>query len=317
MQNKRYDITQCALYKCKSKRRLAKLLNVDYDTLVSIQGIISYYTFKTNKKGTSEKRDITAPNSELKKIQKRVLILLQRVIRPGWLISSEKGKSYIDNGKAHLGCQYALMVDIKKFYDNCGRESVYLFFVNKLKTSTDVAEILADITTLDKKIPTGCPTSQIMAYYAYSDMFYEIAQTATKHTCVFTLYVDDMTFSSANPFDKDKLCSDIDRVLRKYGHKPKYKKVRYYSSKESKPITGTIVTPDNKLDIPNSLQNKVYDGFKDIKALAEGIEIDCETTKKIATLCGQIQAAKNIDSGRFQEIGRIVKRKWKGAICPK
>ena len=307
MLNKKYDITQCALYKCRSKKRLANLLNLSYETLASIDSVVSYHKFRMYKSGTTEKREITAPNNDLKRVQKRILVLLQRVTRPSWLLSGEKGKSYIDNGKAHIDSRFALMVDIRKFYENCGRESVYRFFREKLKVAPDIAEVLTDITTHDMIIPTGCPTSQILAYYAYCDMFEEIAETAAEHKCVFTLYVDDMTFSSPSPFNKDKLCSEVDRVLRKYGHRPKYEKTKYYSKGDTKPITGTIVTPDNQLDIPNSLQSKVFNGFKELKVLTLDSDINEETVRKYSTVCGQIQAANSIDSGRFREIGRIMR----------
>ena len=38
-------------------------------------------------------------------------------------------------------------------------------------TSPDVSKILADITTLDKKTSTGTPTSQLISFHAYEDMF--------------------------------------------------------------------------------------------------------------------------------------------------
>lgn len=63
--------------------------------------------------------------------------------------------------------KYVLTVDIKKFYDNCTREPVYQFFVQKLKTSPDVAKKLTDIIPCNGGIPTGCPTSQIMIFYTY------------------------------------------------------------------------------------------------------------------------------------------------------
>jgi len=270
--------------------------------------MISYHKFKTEK-GTPKERDITAPNNGLKKVQKRILVLLRRVVRPYWLVSGEKGKSYIDNGKMHLSCKYALMIDIRKFYDNCGREPVYRFFSVKLKTSPDVAKVLTDITTFEDKIPTGCPTSQLIAYYAYSDMFNEIAAVARVFGCTFTLYVDDMTFSSTNPFPVRKLRSEVDKVLRKYGHRPKYRKVKYYGKDDAKPITGTVITPTNRLDVPNKLQNKVYCGFKEIQAFDADSLLDTESQKmlekKLSTLRGQLQASKNINASRFREIGRI------------
>ena len=62
-----------------------------------------------------EKRNITAPNRRIKEIQTRILQLLQKVERPEWLISGEKGKCYIDNGKKRIHSNYFLTMDIKKF----------------------------------------------------------------------------------------------------------------------------------------------------------------------------------------------------------
>ena len=117
-----------------------------------------------------------------------------------------------------------------------------------------------------------------------------------------------MTFSAKEPFDINRMKNEVDCILRKYGHKPKYKKVKYYSKNDPKPITGTIVTKDNTLVAPNKLQEKVYKGFQDIKNL----DIDDnseETIKKIAALQGRIQASRNIEKNKkFPEIERITKQ---------
>lgn len=104
-------------------------------------------------------------------------------------------------------------------------------------------------------MPTGCPTSQIIAYYAYEDMFEEVNCITKQNNCVFTLYVDDMTFSSFLPFDLYKICDTVNSVLRKYGHRLKVSKTKYCSQKDFKLITGVAVTPDNKLKTSNNLQN--------------------------------------------------------------
>ena len=302
---KKYDITQCALYKCRTRKRLEYLLRLDPGGLKMIDGIIGYHKFEIDKKHSDEKREITAPDKTLKGIQRRILYLLQRVIRPEWLISGEKQKCYIDNGKAHLNGKYVLTIDIKKFYDNCTREPVYQFFVQKLKTSPDVAEILTNIITYNGGIPTGCPTSQIMAFYAYSDMFSEIFDLAKQHGCKFTLYVDDMTFSSKEPFSSHQLSQMIDRVLRKYGHKPKYPKVKYYGPSDYKPVTGTVVTPEHSLAVPNGLQKTIYDAFQTVKPLIGVETCSEEDARQILSLKGQTQAACNIEDGKFPEIRRL------------
>lgn len=300
----KYPIDQCALYKCNRRKKLESLLTIEPGGLKDIQYAIKYRSFEIAKKHSDEKRKITAPERTLKLVQKRILSLLQRIERPSWLISGEKGKCYIDNGKAHLDSSYMLAVDIKKFYDNCHRDKVYRFFVDRMRTAPDVAKILTDIVTFDNGIPTGCPTSQLIAYYAYEEMFKQINQCAESYDCKFTLYVDDMTFSSAKPFAWEKLAQETDIILRRYGHKPKYSKVKFYSKDAAKPVTGTIVTADHLLDVPNPLQKKVYDNFQLVKGLNEQGSPE-ETIKATQTLLGQIQASRNIDPDRFPEISRL------------
>lgn len=304
---KKYDITQCALYKCNTKKKLERLLCFNSGELKSYKNIITYHQFEREKKHSIEKRLITAPGYDLKKVQKRILYLLQKINRPDWLISGEKQKCYIDNGRAHIDCRYLLTIDIRKFYDHCKREPVYRFFTQQLKTSPDVAKILTDLTTYNGGIPTGCPTSQMIAYYAYSDMFSEIYEIAQQYGCIFTLYVDDMTFSSQKPFLHRQLAEAVDRILRKYGHKPKYCKIKYYGSSEFKPITGTVVTPQNSLVVPNDLQEKIYNTFQQtVKPFLGDAEIRSEKDiNRIQSLKGQLQAARNIDVEIFPEITRL------------
>ena len=120
-----------------------------------------------------------------------------------------------------------------------------------------MASLLTDITTHNGKIPTGSPTSMMLAYYAYEDMFAGIIESNKKYDCISTVYVDDITASSQNAFNKSTLSYDISQALNRYGHKLKSKKTRHYTPKKHKLVTGTVVTPDNMLDVPNSLQKDV------------------------------------------------------------
>ena len=99
---RKYDITQCALYKCRTKKRLEHLLCLEPGGLKIIDSIIRYHKFEIDKKHSDEKREITAPDKILKAIQRRILYLLHRVIRPEWLISGEKQKCYIDLSLIHI-----------------------------------------------------------------------------------------------------------------------------------------------------------------------------------------------------------------------
>lgn len=303
---KRYPLHQCALYMCLSKKKLEQLLKLNADDASFLENMIQYHKFSIPKKDSTKLRDITAPANDLKKVQHRILRLLQRIERPQWIISGERGKSYVDNGRAHINSTYLLAADIKSFYNNCRRDYAYRFFTERLKTAPDVAKLLTDIITYEGGIPTGCPTSQIMAYYAYERMFSEIAQVAERYGCIFTLYVDDMTFSSQTPFDPKRLKREIEMILLRYGHRLNNSKVKYYGCNDAKPVTGTIVTREHRLATPNQLQKRIVTEFQSLKEQAHDQALTPEEKSRYATLQGRIYAARNIEPGIFPEIHRKV-----------
>ena len=90
-QHKKYDLNQCALYKCSNQRRLERLLFMEKYSLDKLHKLIHYYKFFQVKKDGSP-REINAPRDELKKVQKRILNLIAPIIRPDWVISGERGK---------------------------------------------------------------------------------------------------------------------------------------------------------------------------------------------------------------------------------
>ncbi|MEK5358135.1 reverse transcriptase family protein [Paenibacillus sp. FSL L8-0709] len=295
----KYKLNQCVFFKLRNKKLLAKYLKIDIESLDEIKELIHYSSFLLKVEGKKE-RNITAPNVKLKRLQKRVHELLIRVVRPDWLISGERGKSYIDNAKMHQNCKYALCMDIRSFYGNTKREYVFRFFCDQMLMSKDTAKILTDIITYTGSIPTGSPASQLIAYYAYHRMFHEIEAIAKNYGCIFSLYVDDMTFSSVQPFSASSLRRDVDIILRKYGHKPSYRKVNYYSKDKAKPITGVSISKKGELLIPNSLQKKIKRDSELI--LKKGKEL---SDKKRSSFRGRIQAARIVKKGAFPELNKL------------
>ena len=69
---KKYDITQCALYKCRTKKRLEYLLCLDLGGLKMIDSIIGYHKFEIDKKHFEEKEK-ELPLIRHLAIQRRIL----------------------------------------------------------------------------------------------------------------------------------------------------------------------------------------------------------------------------------------------------
>jgi len=303
---KKYPLEKSPLYKLSNLRKIERIIGLNKYELDKISKHITYNVFNIKKKDGRD-RPVAAPNPYLKKIQRSLYNLLSRIEKPDWLISGTKGKCYIDNAKFHQTnqSQYALTLDIKDFYPNCTRKNVFMFLSGTMKMSDDVAGTLADILTYNSGIPVGSPASQLLAFFAYKGMFEGLSSLAYRYGCVFTVYVDDLAFSSKTPFNTKALINDVVFILKINGHSIKRCKKRYYSKNEDKLFTGVVLVSDNSITVPNNLRLKIKNDKDQLIDFAEMPKQDKEKLKR--RLQGRIVSARNIDSTVYPELIRAVK----------
>ena len=99
------DLTTCKLYGVQRKRDLSNILKINCKEINKI--VNSYKPYIANK---SKKRLIEPVSSvELKKVQKRIQNLLKEIKYDSNVFSGISGRSYIDNGRLHLGCEYVVL----------------------------------------------------------------------------------------------------------------------------------------------------------------------------------------------------------------
>ena len=248
-------------------------------------------------------RHISDPKKILKNIQGQLLKLLSRIETPTYLFSGKKRKCSIDNAKDHIPCRYMTTLDIKDFYPNCSREHVYRFFRYKLKMSDDVAWTLTDLTTFKGSLPVGSPCSQLLAYWAYRDMFDEIFLYLQEHGCRLSLFVDDISISCNNPIPK-KIDLNISKILKKYKHLLKDKKTKRFYPSTPKEITGCVISPDNKLRVPNRKRKDIINKIQELKSINVS-----ELSERIPSIKGKILAAQQIEPDIFNNTLSEVKGK--------
>lgn len=141
--------TNCSLYGVQSKKRLTRLLHIKDSRFLKQDYVASLISPYLDKKG--KPRLIEPPNEELKTIQKRMKFLLGQIIVPNNIFSGIKGRSYADNATMHISAErkHLFKIDFTAFFPSISRETVYSFFFKDLCCSPDVAEILANLTTID------------------------------------------------------------------------------------------------------------------------------------------------------------------------
>lgn len=315
------DPTKSNLYKLSTKKYLMILLKVptkEYLNQNFVAKQINPY-IKANPKP----RLIEAPSDSLKKIQKNIKCELNKIEVPSNVFSGIKGKSYVDNAAIHQNCNFLFKIDLAAFFPCITRETVYNFIKVDLKTSSDIANILTNFVTIDltlcdiqepepieqfllsKGIKTtnhlisGSPASQILSYLSNRNMFDELQTFCDKNDIIMSIYVDDITFSSQHKISH-KHKEVIYKIISKHLYRLSRSKVKYYTTNYPKSVTGTVILPNGKLIIPNSLSHKVINELRNYNNNPQ----DEHSRKRLQ---GLIVAAQQTEPMKFENFYQLVR----------
>lgn len=311
----------CSLYSLSSKRVLKHLLGIDDNRLLKqayIASLVEPYVDSARKP-----RLIEPPKPELKSIQRRIKGMLYQLPVPDYVFSGIRGRSYADNAFFHAqnGSSFLFKVDLTAFFPSISRELVYNFFRNDLNCSSDIAEILANFTTIDLEksrsrdlqsvknflsdkgvtcynhLISGAPTSQLLSYLVNRKMFDELHMLAAKQGISMTVYVDDITFSSRSRISR-RFRAAVLKVIQKHNYQVSRKKTKNYTKYYPKLVTGVIIDSNGNPIIKNSLRKKIADEHKNLRQCP-----DNNASRR--RLQGLVTAARQVDRTAYPTIHKF------------
>lgn len=129
-------------------------------------------------------------------------------------------------------------------------------------------------------------------------MFNELHNLARNNGCKFSLYVDDLTFSSKAPFRNPAVFEKkVLRIVKGYGHSLSLSKTAYRGAGDVKIVTGVAITKDEISTIPNKLRHKIVEGT--------GQSCAGDASAAASTL-GRISSARMIEPHAFPEAERQI-----------
>ena len=255
------------LYNRGSKKYIASLLSTkkhtftknDLNTIIYKydEDLIVFYENKRSKKRYSKQpKDYTSKKyrrfTDVKEPRKTALKQLNKYLSelriPNYVFAKTDG-GYVKNANRHKGNTSFLLIDIASFYPNCKFKYVKIFFMSGagFKMKNDLAQRMAELVTIpsyNKKvriIPQGFPTSTLISFFSYRQMFAELNKLALEYRLIFSTYVDDVTFSTKDDkFDFESIIEKIDDILNRYGHSRKTEKTQicHLDNGECPTITG-------------------------------------------------------------------------------
>lgn len=286
------DEKQLDLFGISTLVELAEILDSSVKSLIEAtqKGYRSYYI-----QGKTKKRLIEEPNVILKLILKNLKEMLLEICDcPEYNMCWRGGNNYW-NAQAHAGQHGFVTTDISSFFTNSKACYVRKFFKEKLKISEEALNILVQMCTYRGHIPTGAPTSSILAFLVHKDLFDEIQEYMSKREITFTLYVDDITLSAKHGITREAI-KFIKSVLKKHKLEIKPEKTKFYGYKKAM-ITGFYLAQDGKISVPDSV------GYKIVSLLREKT-LEEMSKKELRKIIGLINYCQTADKRSFSATKR-------------
>jgi hypothetical protein len=270
---KRHPLDQSRFYMVQSRAKLAELFGLTRATLDEVLAIENPYSKrmheeKRKRNGKVKIRPIQEPRGPLRPIHVVVRKALSRIAPPDFLFCPVKRRSYVSNAAQHAGAKEVRTLDVQAYFASTPRVRVYWFFHKIMRCSEDVASIIAQLLTVDGHLATGSTVSPILAFFAFNDMWLEIARIAKEASSTLTVYMDDMTVSGERV--PDRVMWEIKKQI--HCRALNYHKEHRYAGGIGE-VTGTLLRKGLLL-VPNRQRKKAYETRMELGAASDPEEIE-------------------------------------------
>lgn len=242
---------------------------------------------------TPKVRTFVIPNDYAKEAQRALWGLLSEVQLSSYVFS-QRGSSYIDKARYHLGDDYLINLDIKNFFPTIHYGRIEKLF-REAGARKDLVKALVFLVTYDHHLPLGFSTSPILSNLVVADMDTSLNRYATIKKIKYSRYVDDVTLSSKNEITS-KVESRFVKIIRGSGFKINDKKTSRYGPSDKKFVLG-LALEDHTVNVTEEYISKVIGHLKTIKV---GLNHKLDQWDLISSVKGELNFIKDVNEERYE-----------------
>lgn len=156
------------------------------------------YKIFTIKKRSGGTREIAAPETGLKGIQRQLANKLQDIYIPKSAAHGfTREKTILTNAREHSRKRYVFKVDLQDFFPSIHFGRVMGLFISKpYAIQRNIAIVIAKIACFNNVLPQGSPCSPVISNMICAYMDFQLSNMAKSHGCFYTRYADDITIST-------------------------------------------------------------------------------------------------------------------------
>ena len=224
---------------------------IDWDSLLNTPE--QHYRIYQRKKSNGKLRQISAPQSPLRQIQRVILedYLYQLSPTPcahGFV----PGRSIFTHAQHHIGQRWVIGLDIHRFFDMTLSTHAKTVFEQLPFLSPEDHTLLTQLCCFQGRLPQGAPTSPAIANLYFADADWKILSYALEHQLDYTRYADDLAFSGPNV--PEGFVAEIESICQEYGYSLARRKTRTLGSGTRQMVTGLVV--NRKLTVPKRYRRR-------------------------------------------------------------
>ena len=252
----------------------------------------NYYTPFDRKQikdnGKVKWRHIDNPAPKLKKIQQKInRVLLKAKVEslPTGMTGGIKGRSIFTNAAQHLNQKAVVTIDLKDCFPRTSNKRIFRVWRNHLGTSECVANILTKLTTFQRRLPQGSPTSSSLCNLALFPLFKKTKRYCQKEKFNLTLYVDDITISGQT-IPIRLAIGRIINFIQEEGYAVRRNKIKIMTASVQQKTTGLIV--NKQLSVSAKAREEIR---KEIFILSRQ---EMFSSKRMRSLWGKINYIKKV-----------------------
>jgi hypothetical protein len=202
-----------------------------------------------------EPRPIVQLSKAAKDVLRKINLLLQIGLgHPPYMHGGLIGKTIRSNASPHIGKDFLLKLDIKKFFPSINPAMVISALLRHAGLSKSVAQLVTDVATHEGRLITGSPASLIIASLVIREGTERIHGLVRQRGGMMTVFVDDISISGGRHLAEieEQCIAWIEETGVKVSEK---KRIRTSGPNAEKIITGVDI--GHGLDAPKGFRKEI------------------------------------------------------------
>lgn len=189
-----------------------------------------------------------------------------------------------------------MTLDIKNFFPHITPYHVYRIWNRLLGCSPEIAALVTRLTTFERRLPQGAPTSSTLANLVLLSYDEPIRSFCAKNRIAYTTWIDDLVFSGT---ESTSVINVAVLALRAGGFSLRHKKLRIMRAGERMLVTGVVLGHK-----PGILRKYVRHTRAGIHRLATGCVAERQLEGYIQSIRGRIAHIHRLNRNAARSLER-------------